>query len=134
MKILVFGNADMKPGFIRAGNQHGHHVLYTDRLPSVDEALSFSPDAVILMIQRPASLIQDCLAAIYHACTAFFCCLNSTRTVSAALWKPHSGTTGSMIFSSPQPKENMWCHCNIPIRAGRIVFRTPSVIWSEGKP
>ena len=70
MKILVFGNADMKPGFIRAGNQHGHHVLYTDRLPSVDETLSFSPDAVILMIQRPASRIQDCLAAIYHACTA----------------------------------------------------------------
>lgn len=70
MKILVFGNADMKPGFIRAGNQHGHHVLYTDRLPSVDETLSFSPVAVILMIQRPASRIQDCLAAIYHACTA----------------------------------------------------------------
>ena len=70
MKILVYGSREFKAGFMKAQSQCGHQVLFTDRLPSAEDAISFSPDAVILMVQRPASRIQDCLAVLYESCSA----------------------------------------------------------------
>ena len=44
MKILVYGSREFKAGFMKAQSQCGHQVLFTDRLPSAEDAISFSPD------------------------------------------------------------------------------------------
>lgn len=68
MKLIVIADKDRESDFQQAGVQCGHTITFMEQIPTAEETAACCPEAAVLMIPKPAALLQDYLAILHQIC------------------------------------------------------------------